>query len=287
MSLYKSSRITNAGQNLLVQAISGDAKIQFTRIGFGAGEYDSDSAIVGQTELKDERQSVSINALTSQGINTVVCSALLSNKELKKGYRINEIGLFAKDSSKTNSKEIMYAICIAEEGYADYLPEYNGFAPVKVHQSFYIEVADSSDTTILVDDGITATKKYVDNMLATKADNIDGTLSLAITDMETTIVDCKYSKIGKQITLMIPSITADKLPSARIISFTSSIPFPMRPVGPFKMLVDHQNNFDDFVTFSVDSQFIKIERSTGNSEYYFDNETNGGFAGCMITYITA
>ena len=270
-----------------MQAISGDAKIQFTRIGFGTGEYDSDSAIVGQTELKDERQSVSINALTSQGINTVVCSALLSNKELKKGYRINEIGLFAKDSSKTNSKEIMYAICIAEEGYADYLPEYNGFAPVKVHQSFYIEVADSSDTTILVDDGITATKKYVDNILATKADNIDGTLSLAITDMETTIVDCKYSKIGKQITLMIPSITADKLPSARIISFTSSIPFPMRPVGPFKMLVDHQNNFDDFVTFSVDSQFIKIERSTGNSEYYFDNETNGGFAGCMITYITA
>ena len=287
MSLYKSSKITNAGQDLLVQALSGDAKIQFTRIGFGAGEYESDSMITAQTELKDERQTVSVSALTTKGINTVVCTALISNEELTKGYRINEIGLFAKDSSKSNAKEVLYAICIAEKNYADYLPEYNGFAPVKVHQSFYIEVADSSDTTILVDDGITATKKYVDNMLATKADNIDGTLSLAITDMETTIVDCKYSKIGKQITLMIPSITADKLPSARIISFTSSIPFPMRPVGPFKMLVDHQNNFDDFVTFSVDSQFIKIERSTGNSEYYFDNETNGGFAGCMITYITA
>lgn len=286
MSLYKSSRITNAGQDLLVQAISGDAKIQFTRIGFGAGEYDSDSAIVGQTELKDERQSVSINALTSQGINTVVCSALLSNKELKKGYRINEIGLFAKDSSKTNSKEIMYAICIAEKNYADYLPEYNGFAPVKVHQSFYIEVADSSDTTILVDDGITATKKYVDELLAQKACNENGVISLSIHG-KGTVIDCTYSKVGKQVTLMIPPITADKLPSDRIISFTSSTPFPLRPAGPFKMLVDHKNNFDDYAIFSVDSQFITIERSTGNSAYYFDNETNGGFAGCMITYITA
>lgn len=286
MSLYKSSRITNAGQNLLVQALSGEAKIQFTRIGFGAGEYDSDSAIVAQTELKDERQSVSIETLTSQGTNTVICSALLSNEELKKGYRINEIGLFAKDSSKTNSKEVMYAICIAEVGYADYLPAYNEFAPVKVHQSFYIEVADSSDTTILVDDGITATKKYVDEHLTEKADNENGVISLSVVGKES-VIDCTYSKVGKQITLMIPSITADKLPSARIISFTSSIPFSLRPAGPFKMLVDHQNNFDDFATFSVDSQFVKIERSTGNSEYYFDNETNGGFAGCMITYITA
>ena len=286
MSLYKSSKITNAGQDLLVQALSGDAKIQFTRIGFGAGEYESDSMITAQTELKDERQTVSVSALTTKGINTVVCTALLSNEELTKGYRINEIGLFAKDSSKSNAKEVLYAICIAEKNYADYLPEYNGFAPVKVHQSFYIEVADSSNTTILVDDNITATKKYVDEKLALKADELNGVLSL-IVDGKGSVIDCKYSKIGKQITLSIPAISADKLPASRTIAFTSTISATLRPAGPFKVLVDHKSDFDDFVTFSVDSQFIKIERSTGNSEYYFDNETNGGFGGCMITYITA
>ena len=162
MSKYKTSKITNSGQQLLLNCLANKAELQFTRIAFGSGEYASDSGIVAQTALKSEKQSVSISTISVKSSNSVVVSSILSNKELEKGYRITEIGLFAKNKLDTSAQEILYAICIAEDGYADYFPEYNGYAPTKILQDFYIEVADSSSTTILVDDSVGVSKAYLE-----------------------------------------------------------------------------------------------------------------------------
>lgn len=297
MSVYKSTKITNAGQDLLIKALAGDAKIQFTRIGFGAGEHESDKTLVSLTALKDERQTISVTDITAKSNNTVVCSAVLNNKELTEGYRINEIGLFAKDSSKTNSQEVLYAICIAETGYADYLPAYNGFAPVQIYQSFYIEVADSSNTTIVVEDGVLATKEYVDNAvqninnsLNAKAEVSSGNIELTITGQGLTgtfKANCGYYKVGRQVTFIIPPISANNLPTSYFFSF-SNVPEELLPCSPLATVISHKDNYYDYVSYLSGANTFVIKRSTGgNSDYYFNKEDCGGFAGGMFTYITA
>lgn len=162
MSKYKASKITTNGQELLMQCLAKNAEMQFTRMAFGDGVYSSDTGIVAQNSLKNEKQSVSISSVSVKNRNSVVLSSILSNVELAEGYRLNEIGLFAKNKNDPTAQEILYAICIAEEGYADYLPAYNGYAPTKVIQDFYIEVADASSTTILADDNVTVSKAYLE-----------------------------------------------------------------------------------------------------------------------------
>ena len=171
MSKYKTSKITNCGQELLLNCIANKAELQFTRIAFGSGEYSSDSNIVAQTALKNEKQSVSISTMSVKSNHSVEISAILSNQELTTGYRITEVGLFAKDKLDASAQEILYAICIAEDGYADYFPEYNGYAPTKLLQDFYIDVADASSTTILVDDSVGASKAYIDEFYYTKEES--------------------------------------------------------------------------------------------------------------------
>lgn len=289
MSLYKSSKITNAGQKLLINALAGNAKIQFTHIGFGAGEHESERTLVALTALKDERQTIVVTDIAAKSNNTVVCSAVLSNKELTEGYRVNEIGLYAKDSSKTNSKEILYAICIAETGYADYLPAYNGFAPVQIYQSFYIDVADSADTTIVVNDGILATKEYVDKSLDTKAEVSSGNIELTISGQGlsgTFKANCLYYKVGRQVTFLIPQISSSKLPVGYFFSF-AGIPDELLPCLSFATVVSHNEKYYDYVRYSVGTNTFVVKRSTGgNSDYYYNKEDNGGFTGGMFTYIT-
>lgn len=163
MSKYSASKITAGGQQLLMQCLSESAELQFTRMAFGDGVYSADTELVAQNDLKSERQSVSISSISIKNNNSIVLSSVLSNVDLSEGYRLNEIGLFAKNKKDPLAQEILYAICIAEEGYADYLPPYNGYAPTKVLQDFYIEVADASNTTILVDDTVTVSKAYLES----------------------------------------------------------------------------------------------------------------------------
>ena len=187
MSKYKTSKITNSGQELLLNCLANKAELQFTRIAFGSGEYSTDSGIVAQTALKGEKQSVSISTISVKSSNSVVVSAILSNQGLKTGYRITEIGLFAKDKSNTSAQEVLYAICIAEDGYADYFPEYNGYAPTKLLQDFYIEVADASSTTILVDDSVGVSKAYLEENYYS-ADEIDNLLEITVRNFGNSII---------------------------------------------------------------------------------------------------
>lgn len=162
MSKYKTSKITTNGQELLMQCLANKAEMQFTRIAFGNGVYSSDYGLAAQTALKSEKQSVSLSSITVKSKNSLVISSVLSNEALTEGYRLNEIGLFAKNKADSNATEILYAICIAEDGYADYFPAYNGYAPTRILQDFYVEVADASNTTILVDDNVSVSKGFLE-----------------------------------------------------------------------------------------------------------------------------
>ena len=174
MAEYSASKITNSGTNLLILALQGLAEIQFTRMAFGSGDVNS-SELVAMDKLKNEVQSVALNSLTAKSTNSVCVEAILSNENLTAGYKVTEIGLFARNKNDESAGEVLYAVCCAIEGFADYMPAYNGYAPAKLIQSFYIEVANTSSTTILADDVALVSRVYLQENYYNK-NNIDNIL---------------------------------------------------------------------------------------------------------------
>lgn len=171
MAKYKTSIITSKGQELMAKATSGVAKIEFTKAVFGSGEWSDEDISPNIIELKEQKQSVSISSMkvSPEQKNVVNLSAVLSNDNLEEGYFINEIGLYARDKNAENSEEILYFIIIAEKGYADYFPA-SDYSPVKILQDFYIEVADSSDTAIAIDNKAAVTLPYLEENYYNKTD---------------------------------------------------------------------------------------------------------------------
>lgn len=171
MAKYKASIITSKGQELMTKATSGEAKIEFTKAVFGSGEWSDEDISPDISELKEQKQSVSISSMkvSSEQKNVVNLSAVLSNDNLGEGYFINEIGLYARDKNAENSEEILYFIIVAEKGYSDYFPA-SSYSPVKILQDFYIEVADSSDTAIAIDNKVAVTLPYLKENYYDKTD---------------------------------------------------------------------------------------------------------------------
>ena len=133
MAKYKSIVVTNGGLALVAAAHSGDT-IEFTAIKTGAGVYDGTEVLAEATDLKDLKQTMSITGITKDE-NVVKIRTVLSNEGVADAYSITEIGLYAKDST---GNEILYAIVIAEESKADYLPAYAD-APTTITMELYID----------------------------------------------------------------------------------------------------------------------------------------------------
>lgn len=297
MSKFKATKITNSGQQLLLDSIAGEAEIQFTRMAFGNGSYGNED-VISRESLKHEVQTVPISSLSIKSRSSIVLSSIISNEELTQGYRMTEIGLFAKNKADVTSEEILYAIGVAENSCADYIPEYNGYAPVRIIQDFYIEVADASSTTILIDEDALLKRGYFDEKMAQfavalancagkeRTEEIDLQIGgQGITAFRS--VTCKYTRIGNQVTFVIPPIEHTQLTNSNFFTL-QNIPAEITPASPFAALMYHDNTvgFNDYLSLTKDLQGFIIRRSTavGESDYYFANATNGGFAGGMFTY---
>lgn len=196
MAKYKSNTITIEAQKLINKAIAGISEVQFTRIAFGDGVYKPEDNVSSLTSLKNEKQSISISSLSIVDSKTVCIEGILSNVKLKTGYRITEIGLFAKDKKNSTGQEVLYSIAVADEEYADYLPAYNNYAPVKVLQSFYVAVADSSSTTIAVDSNVSVSKAYLETNYYNKTDT-DEAIKQYVSEYATPTSSFAYDKSPK------------------------------------------------------------------------------------------
>lgn len=157
---------TSKGQELLINCMKNSDTLTFTRICIGNGKYSSTSELVTATTLKGEAQlSVPISSSLIRSDNSLCLTSYISNKGLKEGFRITEVGVFAKDSS---NNEILYCICPIDEQYANFIPAFNGYAESKIVENIYVTVADASSTKVVVQDGIYATLDYVNKTFATK-----------------------------------------------------------------------------------------------------------------------
>ena len=150
MAQFYAAVMTNDGAALLAAALAGTAKIEFTTLVAGDGEYTEGeravSALQQRTALKSQKQSVPFSSIVVETDTSVHLTAALDNEELLAGYYVREVGLYAVDALNENATPVLYSITVAE--VADYMPPYNGLTPTTIVQEYYATVDNSANVTI-------------------------------------------------------------------------------------------------------------------------------------------
>lgn len=119
LAQFYKSIITKKGLNLITKSQTG-ARIQYTRIATGDGQWPVGSDLTNAIGLRNLKQSLDISNLTILNDVNIRARGILSNEDLQEGYHIREIGLFALDP---DIGEILY--CIVTAITSDFFPSKN------------------------------------------------------------------------------------------------------------------------------------------------------------------
>ena len=171
MAQFYAAVMTNDGAALLAAALAGTAKIEFTTLVAGDGEYTEGeravSALQQRTALKSQKQSVPFSSIVVETDTSVHLTAALDNEELLAGYYVREVGLYAVDALDENATPVLYSITVAE--VADYMPPYNGLTPTTIVQEYYATVDNSANVTIEAGSGAYALADDLADQVAKEA----------------------------------------------------------------------------------------------------------------------
>lgn len=161
MAQFKKAVITQKGLALIQKTQMQSIKLEFSKIVTGSGEYSEDEELGDLENLKEKKQEFPISSITVIDIKTVKLVSVLSNADLKEPYYVGEIGIFANDPDEG---EILYSLAVAYPGKADYLPAYDGFAPITIGLDTYQKVSSSENVTIRADTGAYAAAKDLEEL---------------------------------------------------------------------------------------------------------------------------
>ena len=140
MAKFERIVTTEAGLQLLAKAVAGGT-ITFTAIKTGSGTYTGMEDLSAVSDLKSVRQTFGASSITRTGTQ-VKLRSVLTNDDLTEGYSMTEIGLYAK--TPDSEADILYAIIIAEAGFADYFPPH-AQAPSSITMEFFIELTEAEN----------------------------------------------------------------------------------------------------------------------------------------------
>lgn len=156
MAKFNDAYLTDAGADLIAQSITDGVKIDFVRMEIGDGEYaeeeKSKDVLRKRTSLKNKRQESPFNSVEKAKDSAVKLKAAIDNRNVTTGYRMTEIGIFAKASGDTASDGVLYSIAVAAE--ADYMPPES--TPITYIQEFYTKVGNAENVEITVSTGVYA-----------------------------------------------------------------------------------------------------------------------------------
>lgn len=109
-------KLTPSGKDLLLRAIAGEAKINFSAIQFGNGK----DAGEGASALSNPLLTEEIGSYTV-GEVFVTLTTIFSNGKVTAGFRATEMGILADDPDKQGGT-MLYAYGYTQEATADYIP---------------------------------------------------------------------------------------------------------------------------------------------------------------------
>lgn len=154
MAEFNKLTITNKGQALMSKLIAGTTNIEFTKISTSTNVY-TEAQILALTSLANVKQTASISKITRTNNVAVQIEAALENSKLTAGYKINSVGLYAKDPDEN---EILYAVASVESSdKGAYMPPYNNLTVSGVYFKLTTTVSNADNVTLQVDQAAVAT----------------------------------------------------------------------------------------------------------------------------------
>lgn len=172
MGVYQKAIVTDKGNALLAKAVAGVCHMQFTKIALGSDKLTGDLA--SKVSIGSIKQSSQIATAVIQNDTTVSLEAPFENKELKEGYYIRNIGLYAMDPDEG---EILYSISVADESKAtaNWMPAYSGVYVHTLLIELVTSVTHASEVEVMVDPSLYVTVNQFNNKITeinTKIDDL-------------------------------------------------------------------------------------------------------------------
>lgn len=153
MAEFHAAVTTNQGVALVADLLAGE-QIEFTKLVTGSGVYGNEeierTTLQKVSALREQRQEFGFSSISKVSDACVLLKTLLSNVTLTQGYRMTEIGVYAKKPGDEGDG-ILYSISVAKE--ADFFPHYNGLVAVEIIEEYYITVSDTAAVSIKTGSG--------------------------------------------------------------------------------------------------------------------------------------
>lgn len=165
MAEFSKLVITKAGQALLAKMIAGTGSITFTKIATSSTAY-----TLAQLETLTAITNIKQTSLISKVVRTnnvaIQVEAAFTNSELKAGYYMKTLGLYAVDP---DAGEILYAVTIENSGSC-YMPPYNGVTVSGAYVQLITTVGNAENVSLAVDAAAVATIGDIQELEAKIAD---------------------------------------------------------------------------------------------------------------------
>ena len=154
MAEFNKLTITNKGQALMSKLIAGKTTVEFTKIATSTNVY-TEAQILALTALANVKQTASISKITRTNNVAVQIEAAIENSSLTTGYKINSVGLYAKDPDEG---EILYAVAsVTSSDNGAYMPPYNNLTVSGAYFKLVTTVSNADNVTLKVDQAAVAT----------------------------------------------------------------------------------------------------------------------------------
>lgn len=163
-SQFAKAVTTSLGRILMAESISEEKAIEFTSVKTGNGVYDATekttAALEARTALKSEKQSFAISGIRHLSDYVAKITSVLSNEGLEEAYNWNEVGVYAKLEGSEDDP-VLYSIAVVAEGTGTEIPAHSSTTVLNISQSFYLQISNTANTTILVNHDVCALLEYV------------------------------------------------------------------------------------------------------------------------------
>ena len=167
MLVTKSAIVTDAGISLQLRNMSGE-QLEFTKLEVGSGQYGQDEATAEalrkRTTLKAKKQQFGISSIdVSSDKTTLILSSMITNTDLKEGYTIRELGLYARIKDQPDT-ECLVSVSLAE--IEDEIPPYNSDPESRILMKYQFAVSDSDTVSLSYEHDPVALVEDVDAKVA-------------------------------------------------------------------------------------------------------------------------
>ena len=159
MGQYRASIITDSGQQLIADAISGGGTVTFTAIKTSSHVYPEGTNVAGLTDLQDIVQTISPSSVQVFSKTMIQVSGRFDNSQVTQAYFIQTLGLYAKLGTED---ELLFAVIQADT--PDQMPAQSAVSPSAFVFNIQTTVRQASSISVTVNPAGTVTVEDLQNM---------------------------------------------------------------------------------------------------------------------------